>query len=209
MTALTDITPENIDALIAFHREHFGDARMEGETEENNGGESSETPPEGKDGEQKPADKPEGTEGTEGTEGEQKPETKPEDELPDWAKKELSRVRGEAANWRTQLREAQDALGKAKTPEEFEAATSELASKVTELEGQLMRSTVARKYELPDELAARLRGDTEEELEKDAKTLQKLIAPAAPESLGGGLTPNGDDDDEMDPRKLARRTRRR
>jgi len=67
---------------------------------------------------------------------------------------------------------------------------------------------VARKYDLPDELAARLRGSTVEELEADARTLAALLAPKAPESLGGGLTPSDDDDGEMDPRVLARRTRR-
>jgi hypothetical protein len=141
-------------------------------------------------------------------EGEQ-PAVKPEDELPEWARKELTKARGEAANYRVKLREAETSLQNAKTPEEFEAARSELSTRIAELESSLLRSNVARKFELPDELAARLNGATEAELEADAKSLLKFVVPAAPESLGGGLTPSDDGDDEMDPRKLARRTRRR
>jgi hypothetical protein len=147
------------------------------------------------------------TEGTEVT-----PEgaaTKPEDELPEWARKELTKVRGEAANYRTKLREAETSLQNAKTPEEFEAARSELSSRIAELEHQVVVTAVARKYELPDELVPLLKGDSEEALEAVAKTLSRYALTPAPESLGGGLTPSDDDDDEMDPRKLARRTRRR
>lgn len=138
-----------------------------------------------------------------------KPETKPEDELPEWARKELTKVRGEAANYRTKLREAETSLQNAKTPEEFEAARSELSSRIAELEHQVVVTAVARKYELPDELVPLLKGDSEEALEAVAKTLSRYALTPAPESLGGGLTPSDDDDDEMDPRKLARRTRRR
>ncbi|WP_367135801.1 hypothetical protein [Saccharothrix sp. HUAS TT1] len=136
------------------------------------------------------------------------PEVKPEDELPEWARKELTKVRGEAANYRTQLREAQKNLESAKTPEEFAAATTSLTEKVAELERQLVREQVARKYELPDELAALLTGKTPEELEAVAKTLQRYAPATEPTVLGGGLTPDDGDDGEMDPRKLARRTRR-
>jgi hypothetical protein len=137
------------------------------------------------------------------------PEVKPEDELPEWARKELTKVRGEAANYRTKLREAEASLQNAKTPEEFEAARSELSTRIAELEHQVVVTAVARKYELPDELIPLLKGDSEEALEAVAKTLSKYAVTPAPESLGGGLTPSDDDDDEMDPRKLARRTRRR
>ncbi|WJN62632.1 head scaffold protein [Streptomyces phage phiScoe10] len=160
-------------------------------------GSTTETKPEGTGTEEKPA------------EGETPPAPKPEDELPEWARKELTKARGEAANYRVKLREAETSLQNAKTPEEFEAARSELSTRIAELESSLLRSNVARKFELPDELAARLQGATEAELEADAKSLLKFVAPAAPESLGGGLTPSEDGDDEMDPRKLARRTRRR
>ncbi|CAL9327215.1 hypothetical protein [Streptomyces sp. SudanB182_2057] len=84
-----------------------------------------------------------------------------------------------------------------------------MKAKNAELEHSLLVSSVARKYDLPEELAGRLRGSTPEELESDARALQALVLPAAPAALGGGLTPSADEDDgEMDPRRLARRTRR-
>lgn len=76
------------------------------------------------------------------------------------------------------------------------------------LEHSLLVSTVARKFDLPETLAGRLRGETPEELEADAKALQALVTPGPPPFLGGGLDPSDEDDGEMDPRKLARRSRR-
>ncbi|MCY0921670.1 MULTISPECIES: hypothetical protein [Streptomyces] len=83
-----------------------------------------------------------------------------------------------------------------------------MTAKNSELEHSLTVGQVARKYDLPEELTSRLRGTTVEELEADAKTLQVLLAPKQPEQLGGGLTPSDEDDGEMDPRALARRSRR-
>ncbi|MFC9736678.1 hypothetical protein ACFVKC_02015 [Streptomyces noursei] len=131
-----------------------------------------------------------------------------ESDLPEWARKELTKVRGEAASYRTRLRDAETKLSEAKSPEEFETALAEVKAKNAELERSVLIGSVARKFDLPDELASRLRGDSAEELESDAKALQSLLAPKVPASLGGGLTPADDDDGEMDPRALARRTRR-
>jgi hypothetical protein len=132
-----------------------------------------------------------------------------EDELPEWARKELTKVRGEAASYRTRLRDAESKLSTAKTAEEFETALAEVKAENAKLERSALVATVARKYDLPEALAARLTGATPEELENDAKTLQALIPPPAPQSLSGGLNPTDEDDGEMDPRKLARRVRRR
>ncbi|MFI0985031.1 hypothetical protein [Streptomyces exfoliatus] len=162
--------------------------------------------------EEKPDEKPGETPSDQKPDGEQKPDEKaggtPEEELPDWARKELAKVRGEAASYRTRLRDAETKLDQAKTPEEFESALAEVKAKNAELEQSLVVASVARKYDLPEALAGRLRGSTPEELAADAKALQALIAPAAPPNLGGGLTPSDEDDGEMDPRKLARRSRR-
>ncbi|MFI7598303.1 hypothetical protein [Actinoplanes sp. NPDC049681] len=63
-----------------------------------------------------------------------------------------------------------------------------------------------RRFNLPDELAARLRGATVQELEADAKVLQKFaVAPSTPAALSGGLDPADDSDTEADPRALARK----
>ncbi|QDP44212.1 head scaffolding protein [Streptomyces phage Celia] len=138
---------------------------------------------------------------------EQKPEAKPEDELPEWARKELTKVRGEAANYRTKLRETEKKFSEAKTPEEFEAARTELSTRIAELEHEVAVAKVARQYEIPDELLPLLSGKPESELEAIAKTLQKYAAPAAPEHLSGGLTPD-DGDESFDPAEVARAARR-
>ncbi|MEU0739252.1 hypothetical protein [Streptomyces sp. NPDC006134] len=132
----------------------------------------------------------------------------PEDELPDWARKELTKVRNEATSYRARLREAEEQLSGAKSPEEFEAALAEVKSENARLERSLLVTKVASKYELPELLAEALKGETAEELEAHAKALQSLLAPAPPASLGGGLDPNDGDDGDLDPRKLARLTRR-
>jgi hypothetical protein len=152
-------------------------------------------------------DAPQG-DGTPAPDGDaQVPATSPEDELPDWARKELTKVRGEAASYRTRLRDAEDKLKDAKTPEEFESAVSEIRNANAALERQIMVNKVAGKYELPAELAARLQGDDEAALEADAKALAALVAAkTTPETLGGGLNP-GESDDDFDPVAAARKAR--
>lgn len=132
---------------------------------------------------------------------------KPEDELPEWARTELTRARGDAARYRTALREAEAKLANAKTPEEFEAAVSEFKTRNADLEREVLVSKVARRHELPDELAEVLKGATEEELDEHAKRLKRFTVPATrePADLNGGLNPGGDDDEPNDPRALARK----
>lgn len=193
--------PGAVEALLAFHRGVFGDARMD-EEETTDGGTST-----GEAGEA--GSETTSTEETkEGDEGKEK-----EKELtPEQLKAELTRTRAEAANWRTKLRDAEKALKDAKTPEEHAAAIDELSRQNAELEHQILVGRVARKHSLPDELAERLRGATEAELEADAEALKKFAAPQGtkpPVELRGGLTPDEDPDDEDDPRKLAARYPRR
>ncbi|MFG2923889.1 hypothetical protein ACGFYA_20565 [Streptomyces sp. NPDC048305] len=151
------------------------------------------TPPEG--------ETPKGDEGS--------TEQKPADESvpPEVLRKKLTDANAEAANYRTELRETEAKLSSAKTVEEFEAATTELRGQIEALERQILIGNVAAKFELPQALAKRLTGATEAELEADAKELQKLVVPAVPESLSGGLTP--DDGEDFDPVKAARAARKR
>jgi len=70
----------------------------------------------------------------------------------------LDKARKEAAKYRVEKREAKD----------------ELTQRISALENQVReakRETIAARYNLPAELAARLKGETAEELEADAKTL--------------------------------------
>src|SRR5690606_34212966 len=116
------------------------------------------------------------------------------DKLPDWAKKKIEKLRNEAAARRKSLRET-------------EAKVAELQAKVNELETRGLRDSVARKYNLPDALAKRLTGSTAEELEADAKELQKFVDPyaAVADELVGGLTPAREG--AFDPSAEARRLR--
>lgn len=156
-----------------------------------------------------PTDENSSTETTE-TEGappagtEQQQSTTGSEELPpEVLRKQLTEARAEAANYRVKAREAQEALASAKTPEEVEAVKAEFATKVAELERQVLIADVARKHELPDDLAKRLVGATQAELDEDAKNLAKLIEKKAPPAdLQGGLTPGAGDDDSDDPRAL-------
>lgn len=140
---------------------------------------------------------PEGLEPTDPAEPQEpvEPEKKDDDEstLPDWAQKELTRARGEAAKYRTQRNELQDKLKDAKTPEDIEAATREYVEKVEGLELQLTRERIAHQFKLPDELAERLRGATEDELKADAEALQKFARPSrGSDDPKGGLDPRRD-----------------
>jgi hypothetical protein len=135
---------------------------------------------------------------------------KPEgDELPpEVLRKKLTEANAEAANYRTRLREAEQKLSEAKTPEEYEAAVKDLVEKNAALERSVLVATVAREYDLPSELAELLKGDDEDALKKHAKTLQQFVAPKGdPESLDGGLTPGSGE--EFDPVAEARKARAR
>lgn len=127
------------------------------------------------------------------------PET---DSLPEWARKQLTKANAEAASYRTQLREAQDRLGSAKTIEDFEAARLESEKALAAKD----REIVALKYKLPSRLASRLQGNSLDELEADAKELAAELAPAARNAPRptGGLTPTTSGQAErFDPRALA------
>jgi hypothetical protein len=162
-------------------------------TEETTTEETVETPPEGT--------TPEGGE-TESTEEKPSEESVPAEVL----RKKLTDANAEAANYRTKLRETEAKLSSAKTVEEFEAATTDLRGQIEALERTILLNTVAAKYELPAPLAKRLTGATAEELEADAKELQKLVAAPQPESLSGGLDP--EDDEDFDPVKAVHTARR-
>ncbi|MGY4952113.1 hypothetical protein [Streptomyces nigrescens] len=117
------------------------------------------------------------------------PEGEPErDEagLPDWARTELAGVRKEAAKYRVAAKELRESLAKAKSPEDFAAATA----RVAELETDLHRERLARTYRLPDVLAARVTGETEEAREADAKALAEAFHTRSVGLGRGGLDPS-------------------
>jgi hypothetical protein len=156
----------------------------------------------------------ESTEETEEVEEEESTEEESEEDdkkLPEWAEKELKEVRSEAANYRIKLREAMQKLEKAKSPEEYEAATKELLEENEKLNREILIRDIARDFELPKELSDALKGATEEELKAHAEVLKKF-APAPKKQKKtvvptGGLDPA--DDDEFDPVALVQKNRSR
>lgn len=128
-------------------------------------------------------------------------------DLPAWAQKHITDLRGENANYRTRATTAEQKLADAKTPEQVEAAVAEIKAENSQLARDLMVTRVAAEFELPAELAELLKGDDEAALKVHAKTLAKYAGSSEPGELRGGLTPN--EGDEFDPVKVAQNARQR
>lgn len=151
---------------------------------------------------------------TETTSGEgegeaEKPAEKPALTLEE-ALSEVTKTRGEAANYRTRAKQAEEALKNAKTLDEVNAIVAQMTEERTASERTLLAENVALKHNLPEALAARLQGSTREELEADAKALAALLPPVeeeiVPEHLSGGLSPHDERNSEpTDPGELARK----
>lgn len=118
-----------------------------------------------------------------------------EDQSPEWMRKELTRVRKEAAAKRTALKEAQEKLANAKTPEEFEAVKTEFQTKIDALEYEVAKSKVLRENNIPAEYEDLLDGVPADKLEEKAKKLatlanaQKTSEEDDLDDLLGGLDP--------------------
>lgn len=116
------------------------------------------------------------------------------DELAKWkelARKHEARAKqnAEAAQRLEQLEEQQ------KSEQQRAAERAEAAEKERDqARAELLRERVARRHQLPDDLAARLQGADEEELDADAKKLSELIAPKTPETVDDRPKPRLSDD---------------
>lgn len=101
----------------------------------------------------------------------------------------VENLRKEAADARVKNKSLEDALAKAKTPEDFEAAVADFRKE----NDALRRKSIASDEKLPAEIAELLKGNTEDELRAHAKSLAALFAtapaapPAPPANPGGGL----------------------
>lgn len=107
------------------------------------------------------------------------------DELPSWAQNMVRSLRRESANYRTQLQEMRQASVKSES--DFEDLKASLVAK----ERELLRERIGAEHNLPSALRDRLRGETAEELEADAKSVAEFLRPAPGRmedtSPGGGL----------------------
>ena len=122
-----------------------------------------------------------------GGEGQQTSPTFTQDQVDLIVKERLDRERAKAekaaekAAAEAERKAAEEQGEYKKLYEKLQGQLTEAEQKAAELEAARLRETVARKHNLPDALAERLRGETEEDLEADAKTLlEAMPKPAAP-----------------------------
>ena len=148
----------------------------------------------------KESDEPDGSDEDEGDE---------DDELPEAVRKKISKANREAKNLRDQLRQVQEKLQGAKTPEEVAAITKELTETNTSLQLDLARERALRKHGLGDEEAILLTASTAEDIDKQAELIASRIGGGGRGPLKGGLDPTDDDDVPSDPGELAKRYGRR
>lgn len=157
-----------------------------------NGGDSQELNP---NGEQQPA----------GTDEEN------EDNLPEWARKALTKANNQAAEARVRANQIMEQYKDAKTVEEFQQMQAELSANNEKLELDLARERVGRQHRLPDELVEVLQGKTPEELEAHALKLAKFSGVKSPTPPPPPPPPTGDrdgrqgDPDDESPEALAKK----
>lgn len=161
--------------------------------------------------EQEPTEDGEGAESASSPLWEGVPEEHPLREHVKSLNAESAAKRIENRNLREANEKLQAQLTEAKTPEEFQAAVDEYKTKLSETQVEVLRERVARKFGLPDTLAERLRGSTEEELTADAESLKGFLGtptpPATPKTPpSGGLNPGSKVED---PAARAARIRQR
>ncbi len=120
-------------------------------------------------------------------------------------RKLLSEAREEAASNRVKAREVAQALSEREnyvSPDEH----SKVASRVADLEAELSRVRLAQKYSLPETIASRITGTTDEERESDAKSLAEELSTLGRSAVRvgkGGLDPTAKAD--SDPSDIVKR----
>jgi len=112
-------------------------------------------------------------------------------DLPDWAQKLIKELRGENASHRKAKKQAEteaekatrkaaEEQGKYKELYETELAKREAAEMQTQmLELDALKSRIAAEVGLPQELASRLAGETEDEIKVDAQTVLAALPKTA------------------------------
>lgn len=101
-------------------------------------------------------------------------------DLPKWAQDELSRARNEAAGYRTKLRDAETARNDLQ--KQYDAETAKVTGLTTDLSDAKLfglKLDAALEVGVPGEhlkaFADRLRGDSADELKKDAETVKQTF----------------------------------
>lgn len=122
------------------------------------------------------------------------------EKLPKWAQTLLNETRKEAANYRNQAKSQADKAQveeqeRLKKQGEWQTLAEQQTERAKALEAELLKvqrnamlAQVASRHKLPPELASRLQGQTEQELETDAAALAKLVLLREAQTAPGAAT---------------------
>ena len=113
------------------------------------------------------------------------------------ARERAQKAEQELSKLQASQREAEEAKAKeeGKFKELLEAREKELEAlkqDIAKRDLQARKAAIAKTHGIPDEFVDRLKGDTDEDLENDAKAVAKLLTKRdAPDTDGGAKTPAG------------------
>lgn len=152
---------------------------------------------------------PEGAEdGDESDESDEDGEDEGGDELPKEVKSKIAKLNREAKGLRDRLRDLEEKLTGAKTPEEVAQVTSELTENNARLARELAVEKALRKHGLEEDDAVLLTATTPEEIAAQAERIASRIGGGSG-PLRGGLDPTDEDNEPSDPGELAKKYGRR
>lgn len=173
----TKPSPLDVDALLAYHRTQFGDARMEADTDDTG---SDNEPAEKRqddtddrsDGDDRDGDRL-GDAGKRALEAERRAKRAAEREARDAAARSAE-LEAQIAEYKRAEMDDQERL--AAERDDWRKKYEEQAAQLAARELDLLRRDVAAEKGLPAGMARRLSGTTREELEEDADDLAALVA---------------------------------
>ena len=159
--------------------------------------------------EQKPGTESEGTQpeaeaGDESNEPEGD-EDEGDETLPEKVRDTIKKANREAEGLRKRLKDLEDKLTGAKTPEEVAAVTTELTQTNEALTLDLARERALRKHGLEEDDLVLLTASSPEDIDKQAERIASRIGGGGTGSLKGGLDPTDEDDEPTDPGELAKK----
>ena len=102
------------------------------------------------------------------------------EELPEWARKQITELRRESASYRTERNDLRERLEQAKdNPEDNKKLIEQLQSELRETSLKATRLDIARKHNLPESADVLLHGEDADSLSEQAKLLSQLFGASA------------------------------
>ena len=148
---------------------------------------------------------PEGEAGKESEKSGEDDEDEGDETLPEKVRDKIKKANREAEGLRKRLKDLEDKLTGAKTPEEVAAVTTELTQTNEALTLDLARERALRKHGLEEDDLVLLTASSPEDIDKQAERIASRIGGGGTGSLKGGLDPTDEDDEPTDPGELAKK----